>query len=199
MIHILQQSFSHASSAPSPSILYSHLLQPNIPRVLRREPARACLSLQVGRLCSLAGPRSSSLPSRPEHGTWSKKWVLVFPHRMRALGTGSLLHESPQLQPRPYAWWQLRQKEKEPEEVILAGGPAICGCGLFLASEWDKPGKTGEGKSADKERIIGAKKTKQLAWCREEAGRLLSQIGNRTTLNGVFSLLTIVGKHMAPS
>lgn len=41
MIHILQQSFSHASSAPSPSILYIHLLQPNIPRVLRREPSES--------------------------------------------------------------------------------------------------------------------------------------------------------------
>ena len=58
--------------------------------------------------------------------------------------------------------------------------------------------KDGGEESADKERIIGAKKTNQLASCREEAGRLFLQTGNQTIFNGVFSLLTILGKHMVP-
>ena len=61
-----------------------------------------------------------------------------------------------------------------------------------MALEWDKPGKTGEEESADKERIIGAKKTNQLALCREEAGRLFLQIGNQTIFKGIFSLVTIL-------
>ena len=199
MIHLLQQSYSSTSLPPPPASCAFISSSPTFPRVL-------FVSLPfppVRRLCGLAGPMSLSSPhlqlgqrachrvgaTLPINECWCSS------HAEWALGTGVASPPQPSVGAEALTVSAPRWYEKEAEEAILARGPAIWIVGYFWPpSGTSEPGKRGEEESADKEGIIGAKKTNQLASHRAEAGRLFSQIGNQAIFNSVFLLLTIPGE-----